>query len=104
MIRRCAAFVLLAGCAALALAQFRTIPEDSKRGVMTHVQEMTVDIDGTQQQLSAGAQIRNAENRIVVPTAVPPGTPVKYRLDSEGKVRQVWLLTPQEAALADKVK
>jgi hypothetical protein len=98
------AVLLSLGCAGAAYGQLRTIPEDATRGVMTHVQEMTVDIDGTQQQLAAGAQIRDTENRIVVPTAVPPGTLVKYRLDGEGRVRQVWFLTRREAAHADKNK
>jgi hypothetical protein len=104
MIKRCAAFALLAVFAALAFAQLRTIPDDAKRGVLRHVQETIVEIDGKQQQLSAGAQIRSASNMILVPTAVPPGSLVKYRLDQEGFVRQVWLLTPQEAAAADKGK
>jgi len=98
------AVVLSLGCAGAAYGQLRTIPEDAKRGTMRHVQEMVVEIDGTQQLLAAGAQIRNEDNRIVVPSAVPPGTPVKYRLDGEGRVRQVWFLTPQEAAQADKNK
>jgi len=104
MIKRCAAFALLAVFAALAFAQLRTIPDDAKRGVLRHVQETIVEIDGKQQQLSAGAQIRSASNMILVPTAVPPGSLVKYRLDQEGLVRQVWLLTPREAAQADKAK
>ena len=95
------AVVLSLGCAGAAYGQLRTIPEDAKRGTMRHVQEMVVEIDGTQQTLAAGAQIRDTENRIVVPTAVPPGTLVKYRLDADGKVREVWLLTPEEAAQAD---
>jgi hypothetical protein len=104
MIKRCAAFALLAVFTALAFAQLRTIPDDAKRGVMRHVQETVVEIDGKPQQLSAGAQIRSASNTILVPTAVPPSSLVKYRLDQEGLVRQVWLLTPQEAAAADKTK
>jgi hypothetical protein len=104
MIKRCAAFALLAVFAALAFAQLRTIPDDAKRGTMRHVQETIVEIDGQQQRLSAGAQIRSASNMILVPTAVPPGSLVKYRLDQEGLVRQVWLLTPEEAAQADKAK
>jgi len=28
---------------------------------------------------------------------VPPGSQVKYLLDRDGMVRQVWILTPQEA-------
>jgi len=104
MIKRSAAFALLAGFAVLAFAQLRTIPQDAKRGTMRHVQETIVEIDGQQQRLAAGAQIRSESNRILVPTAVPPGSLVKYRLDQEGLVRQVWVLTPQEAAAADKAK
>src|SRR5258706_12838430 len=100
MIKRFAAFVLLAGFAVLAFAQLRTIPEDAKRGVMRHVQETVVEIDGKRRLLSAGAQIRSQSNRILVPTAVPPDSDVKYRLDQEGLVRQGWLLSAQEAAAA----
>ena len=105
MRRLSAIVVLLAqllGSAGPALAQLRTIPDDAKRGVMRHVQDMVVEIDGVQQQLAPGAQIRDTSNLIVVPTAVPPDTLVKYRLDGEGKVRQVWFLTDEEAAQADK--
>jgi hypothetical protein len=102
--KRLAAVLLLLGCATAAQGQLRTIPEDAKRGVMRHLEGMVVEIDGKPQRLSAGAQIRSASNLIVVPTAVPPGTPVKYRLDGQGHVRQVWLLTPEEAAQTDKVK
>ena len=100
--RHLLAAILLLASTGLVLAQSRTIPQDAKRGVMRHVQDMIVEIDGTQQRLAAGAQIRSESNLIVVPTAVPPGTPVKYRLDGDGKVREVWLLTPQEAAQTDR--
>src|SRR5258706_11292418 len=94
MIKRSAAFALLAGFAVLAFAQLRTIPEDAKRGVMRHVQETIVEIDGKRRLLSAGAQIRSQSNRILVPTAVPPDSDVKYRLDQEGPVRQVRIAHP----------
>jgi hypothetical protein len=104
MKKNAVAVLLLLGCAGAAYGQLRTIPEDAKRGTMRHVQEMTVEIDGTQQQLAAGAQIRDADNRIVVPSAVPPGTLVKYRLDGDGRVWRVWFLTPEEAAQTDPTK
>ena len=104
MIRRCVVFVTLVCCATLVFAQLRTIPEDAKRGVMRHVQETVIEIDGKRRLLSAGAQIRSESNRILVPAAVPPDSVVKYRLDQEGMVRQVWLLTPEEAAQADQAK
>jgi hypothetical protein len=63
---------------------------------------MNVAIDGVQKRLAPGAQIRDAANRLVLPVALPAGTPVRYLLDAEGMVRQVWILSPQEAAQADK--
>ena len=83
---------------AAAHAQLRTIPQEAKRGEMRHLRDMVVAIDGVPQRLSPAAQIRDAANRIVVPTALPAGAQVRYLLDREGLVRQVWILTPLEAA------
>jgi hypothetical protein len=88
---------MLCVCAGVAQAQLRTIPQDALRGTIRHVQEMIVEIDGTQRPLAQGAQIRDRQNRIVVPTAIPPGTWVKYLLDKDGAVLQVWFLTRAEA-------
>ena len=95
------AFALAAGSAQ---AQFRTIDPDAKRGVMSFVQGMTVEIDGKRTELAAGAQIRDGRNMIVVPTAVPPGVLVKYLLDDAGHLTRVWILSPQEAAQPDPKK
>ena len=93
--------LLLVYCAAAA-AQLRTIPQDAKRGTMRHLQETIVEIDGERARLSHGAQIRGQSNTIVVPTALPPDSVVKYQLDEAGHVHRVWILTPQEAAQPDK--
>jgi hypothetical protein len=82
---------------ALAHAQVRSIPGDAKRGEIRHVQEAIVSIDGVQQRLAPGAQIRDQDNRLLVPTAVPAGAQVRYLLNDQGQVRQVWILTPAEA-------
>lgn len=92
------AAILLFASAASALAQLRTIPQDAKRGEMRHLQDMIVEIDGAPQRLAPGAQIRDASNLLVVPTAIPAGAVVRYLLDAGGMVRRVWILTPQEAA------
>jgi len=97
--RLCA--LVLALCAGAAAAQLRTIPPAAKRGTMSHVEGMTVTINGDTAQLAPGAQIRGPGNMIVLPTALPPGSQVKYTLDSLGQVKQVWILTPQEAAQPD---
>jgi hypothetical protein len=93
--KRWIAFLLLA--ASLASAQVRNIPQDARDGEIRHLQEMVVEIDGTPQQLAPGAQIRDASNRIIPPTAIPPGSRVKYLVDAAGQVHKVWILTPEEA-------
>ena len=92
--------LLLAACATTfaVLAQARTIPDQAKRGEARHVHDMLIEIDGVQQRLGPGAQIRDASNRVILPTALPVGAPVKYVMNGEGHVRQVWILTPEEAA------
>ena len=90
--------LLIALLAAPAAAQLRTIPQDAHRAEMRHVQTNIVELNGRTAQLAPGAKIRDAANRIIVPTALPAGALVKYRLDSAGQVREVWILTPQEAA------
>jgi hypothetical protein len=84
--------------ATTAHAQLRTIPDEAKRGEMRHLQQMSVEIDGVLQRLAPGAQIRDASNRVIVPAAVPARASVKYLYNADGLVRQVWILTPEEAA------
>ncbi len=93
--KRWIALLLLA--APLASAQVRSIPEDARVGEIRHLQEMVVEIDGAAQQLAPGAQIRDTSNRLILPTAIPPGTRVKYLVDASGQVHRVWILTPEEA-------
>jgi hypothetical protein len=87
--------LLFAGAAA---AQLRTIPADAERAQIRHVQENVVELNGQRAQLAPGAQIRDTSNRVIVPTALPTDALVKYRLDDNGQVREVWILTPEEAA------
>jgi hypothetical protein len=100
--RKLLAIAVLAGYAATSAAQLRSIPQDAQRGTLTHVQEMIVELGGSRQRLAPGAQIRDASNRVLLPAAVPAGSLVRYRLDTQGMVRQVWILTPEEAAQPDK--
>ena len=98
-----AAIVSVAALAGAAFAQLRSIPDDAKRGQIRHVREMVVEIDGTQARLTPGAQIRNIDNRIILPSALPPEPQlVKYQVDPAGMVHRVWILTPEEAAKPDK--
>ena len=111
MIRHLLIALVLACAAATALApsfpahaQFRSIPADAKRATMSHLEGMTVDVDGKRTQLAAGAQIRDDRNMIVVPAGVPAGAKVKYLLDTQGQIWRIWILSPQEAQQPDPKK
>ena len=75
----------------------RTIPADAERALMHYVQENIIELDGKPEKLAPGIRIRDTANRIITPTSVPPFALVKYRRDASGAVREVWILTPQEA-------
>jgi hypothetical protein len=98
MRQRLTVILLLAALPLAAAAQLRTIPQDAKRAQIRHVHEMQVILDGVPEQLAAGAQIRDASNRIVVPVALQAGALARYRRNGEGRVHQVWILTAEEAA------
>jgi hypothetical protein len=92
------AIVLVLGQLNPASAQLRTIPKEAGLGEMRHLQDMYVEIDGKSRQLSPGAQIRDADNRLVLPTSLAVKAPVRYLLDSMGLVHRVWILSAQEKA------
>ena len=87
---------------AIAMAQVRQIPDSATRGSIVHIEDAIVEIDGQRMRLSAGAQTRGQDNLIIVPMSLPPGALVKYTLDGTGQIHRVWMLTPEEAAAADK--
>jgi hypothetical protein len=86
--------------AAVFSAPFRTIPQDAVHGKIRHVQAMVVEIDGEQQFLSPGAQIRDADNKLILPIALPASerAEAKYLRDGVGNVHRVWLLSEGEIA------
>lgn len=81
-----------------ALAQMRAIPKEAQFGVIRHLESMTVEIDGKPRQLAAGAQIRDADNRIVVPMSLLEKSQARYLVDAAGMVRRVWILSEREIA------
>ena len=87
-----------AGFAFAAMAQMRTIPKGAKVGEIRHVQAMEVEIDGRPEMLAPGAQIRDAENRVVLPVSLAEKSHARYLVDGTGMVFQVWILSPREVA------
>ena len=95
------AILLPALLAAPAVAQVRVppIPADAQRGVIRHLKQMAVAVDDRPVQLAPGAQIRNQQNLIIVPVAIPSGgAPADYILNGDGELFRAWLLTPGELA------
>lgn len=54
-------------------------------------------------RLSASLQIRDVQNRIVMPMSMQGPVPVLYKLDEYGTVQRVWVLTEEEAEVADQL-
>ena len=91
---------LLALHCAVAAAQLRAIPNNAQVGTMRHVEAMVVEIDGQKLLLAPGAQIRDADNRVVLPISLKEKETVRYLLDGSGAVNRVWILSaPEKNAL-----
>ena len=89
--------VLLLSVAPTAAAQLRTIPKEAVLGQIRHLESMLIELDGTKVvQLSAGAQIRDTDNRLVLPTSITERTVVRYLVDGTGDVHRVWILSADE--------
>jgi len=95
-----AAALLLVLVTTPAVAQLRSIPQEAPRGELRHLEAMYVELNGKPVQLSAGAQIRDTSNRVVLPTALVEKYDVRYLLDGTGLVHRVWILTPLERTQA----
>jgi hypothetical protein len=101
--RLLSAFALaLAAAAASAQLSVRNLPDDARRGYLSFVQTNVVSLDSKELRLAPGAQIRGPNNLLVLPTALPKNSLVKYQLDGGGNLVRAWILTPQEAAQPDK--
>ena len=81
-----------------AQAQLRILPDNTLRGTMSHVQDVIVSVDGKSLRVAAGGNIRDRNNRIIVPSALPPGGALaEYVLDMNGQISRAWLITDEEA-------
>ena len=96
------AALLVAGTVAAQTVTVRTLPEDAKRANLSHVRDNVLSLDGRETRLAPGGQIRGRNNLLVLPTAVPRNSLVKYQLDKSGQLYRAWILTAEEAARPDK--
>ncbi len=88
-------------CAApAAIAQARTFPERTKLGTLEILVFPIATLDGQRVTMGPGARVLNESNLIQVPSTVQGERAVRYRTDMFGQVVEVWLLTPEELAIA----
>lgn len=98
-IKRSVAALLAAVVALPLLAGARPFPADIKRGRMTPGYYPDLTIDGKPRKLSPAARIFNQDNTIEMPASLRgSGMLVYYTEDANGDIKDVWILTDEEAA------
>ena len=89
---------VLAAAPALAQVQ-RLFPYQALRGEMVFDAPPAVRLNGQPSQLSPGAHIRDTQNMAVLYGALEgQKLVVNYTTDQLGQPKEVWILTPAEAA------
>ena len=92
-----AAFAL-AGSPVLAQVP-RNFPADALRGALVVENAPEITLNGTPARLAPGARIRGVNNMLAMSGAIAgQRLLVHYTLDPLGQVREVWILTSEEAA------
>ena len=94
--------VLTLSFAAAAAAQLRTIPAAAQPGTLRHVSDLLIELNGQPARLSPGAQIRDPDNRMVLPASITESIQVRYLIDGMGNLHRAWILSPQEKAALPK--
>jgi len=92
-----AAAFLLASPAAAQVQ--RSFPQNALRGTIVFGTAPDIAVNGQSARLAPGSRIRDAGNMLLVPSAAHGGKfLVHYTIDTYGLVKDVWILTPAEAA------
>jgi hypothetical protein len=100
--------VLLSLCLSLAVysgaqAQ-RSLPLDAKYAAKAQFNYPSVKVGKETLRLSVGSKIYNEQNLIIMPNTAPSSAAVLYKVDINGEISQIWILTPEEAKAASARK
>ena len=97
--RKTLLMLVLLGLSSIPLAHAgRVFPADAKAGVLKDFAYPMVQVDDNAYRLAPGALIYDRFNRTVAPNYLPQGAKVLFRIDGQGQLSRMWLLTPEEAA------
>lgn len=76
----------------------RILPRNAMLGELTATSYPFVTIGDKQFHLAPGTRIFDQNNRIILPVSMPARAIVLYKIDSNGDLINMWLLTPDELA------
>jgi hypothetical protein len=77
----------------------RNFPQNALRGAIVFGQAPEITLNGQPARLAPGTRIRDMNNMVIVPSGLLDARfLVHYTIDLYGLVKDVWILTPQEAA------
>ena len=85
---------------AAAQQQPRNFPPNALRGELLVVNPPEIQLNGKLARLSPGARVHGQNNFLVLTGSLAAvKTPVHYTTDSDGALRDVWILRPEEVAV-----
>jgi hypothetical protein len=76
----------------------RELPKAARFGTLSDFRYPYAKVDQRTLRLAPGCKIRNQQNLLITPAAMPPRGSVLYQLDTRGEISGLWLLTGEEAA------
>jgi hypothetical protein len=83
----------------------RQLPQDGKYVKKAQFNYPFVKLGKEILRLAVGGKIYNEQNLIIMPNTAPSTADVFYRVDINGEISQIWILTPEESkAAADAAK
>ena len=82
----------------------RSLPQDAKYAAKAQFNYPFVKVGKPVLRLSVGSKIYNEQNLIIMPNTAPRSADVLYKVDTNGEISQIWILTPEEAKAASARK
>lgn len=75
----------------------RELPRDGKYVKQAQFNYPFVKLGKQVVRLSVGSRIYNEQKMIIMPVSAPASADVLYKLDMNGEISQIWILTPEES-------
>jgi hypothetical protein len=84
------------------LGAARQLPADARFAVVSRFEYPYLVVKDRTLHIGPGAKIYNEQNLVIMPAAMRVPANVLLRLDAQGEVTGIWILTPEETARYQK--